>query len=725
MAQVNASKKILPTFYYFTHFNEFLSYIKKANQHLLSDKHRAFLSTYESLTSLQQCALVRLINRKHKVVKLASLRFSELGDFEPYLKEFLNNGLISRVTQHSYQNLIEVLTKAELIDLLKEASGNTQKISSSIKRTVLVTQCLNLSPDIVCTSKISRGYIVKNFVGFIDYFLFLYFGHIHGALNQFSMRDLGLMRASGEHAQMQSRFADINHSTNVYEYSKLKNRVCKSEFTREEDIRQCFESLPDVVCELSQLKKDEILLLLAKAMFAYNKVDALSMIQNCESDEAQEYWCRQAYKMNLKTELETRLHAIIENPNSDKILSFAESFLQQKYHQKRTSALTDMLRNSAQNLLIDEHYKGKVEQGVVSYYASRNLDARITENRIWRNLFGLTLWHELFELKGFGLATAFDYFPLCLTQKDINEKATPLVSKSIDAISTTQSLIKRLQLNATKYFGTKQGIVSWYPNLLNDLEVLIRGSDLRAIKAWLMHVFLDYKNRNDGFPDLMVIERDKLRFEEIKAQGDCLRINQLLQIQTLQKLGWQVEITTVDWNIDRKQPYVVVDIETTGGRHHNHRITEIAMVKIVENEVIDTWQSLVNPERNIPANIIGLTGIDNTMVANAPVFAELAEDIRKFSENCIFVAHNVNFDYGFIKQEFEFLSKKFRLPKLCTVQQMRKLYPGLKSYSLANLCKQFEIPMTQHHRAMSDALAASELLKLVNAKRLKLQKESI
>ena len=133
-------------------------------------------------------------------------------------------------------------------------------------------------------------------------------------------------------------------------------------------------------------------------------------------------------------------------------------------------------------------------------------------------------------------------------------------------------------------------------------------------------------------------------------------------------------------------------------------------MKIVNGEVVDEWQSLINPQRHIPSNITRLTGISNNMVVDAPVFAEVADAIDEFTQDCVFVAHNVNFDYGFIKQEFARLERPFRRPKLCTVRESRKAFPGLPSYSLANLTKHFEVKMEQHHRALSDARAAAELL---------------
>jgi len=144
----------------------------------------------------------------------------------------------------------------------------------------------------------------------------------------------------------------------------------------------------------------------------------------------------------------------------------------------------------------------------------------------------------------------------------------------------------------------------------------------------------------------------------------------------------------------------------------------IGAVKIQGGEIIDEWSSLINPQRLIPANITRITGISNEMVRNAPIFAEIADSFADFMGDAIFAAHNVNFDYGFISAEFEMIDRRFRHPKICTCSSMRKLYPGYASYSLKNLCREFQIELKSHHRALCDAKAAAQLLFLVNAKRL-------
>lgn len=155
--------------------------------------------------------------------------------------------------------------------------------------------------------------------------------------------------------------------------------------------------------------------------------------------------------------------------------------------------------------------------------------------------------------------------------------------------------------------------------------------------------------------------------------------------------------------------YAIIDIETTGGNAPWHKITEICILIHDGENVIDRFQTLINPERYIPPNITMLTGISNEMVENAPKFYEVAKEIFQFTEGKIFVAHNVNFDYNFIKQEFESLGGTFLRKKLCTVRLSRKLIPGLRSYSLGNLCSSIGINITDRHRAAGDAEATAEL----------------
>ena len=161
----------------------------------------------------------------------------------------------------------------------------------------------------------------------------------------------------------------------------------------------------------------------------------------------------------------------------------------------------------------------------------------------------------------------------------------------------------------------------------------------------------------------------------------------------------------------KKKVYAIVDLETTGGMAKRDKITEIGIVLYNGEEVIDSYQTLVNPGRSIPPEITRITSITNEMVASAPFFYEVAKNVVELTEGAIFVAHNVRFDYSFLKEEFSSLGYTFTKRQLCTVRLSRKAFPGLKSYSLGNLIRHFDIKVSARHRALDDALATTELLK--------------
>jgi len=711
--------KNLPTFYYHTHFVEFLDFVRGPSAHLLNESHHGFLQEFDALSKLEQCTLIRLINRKYKVIKRASLVFSEIPNIDENVACLIEKNLATWLEIPHINDFLSVLTKAELICLHSEcATIDTPAIKKSAPKAHIQAQCLHLAPQKIVTSSIASEYIVRNIDHHLAYFLYLYFGHNHGKLAQFSMRDLGIMRTRDQQAQMQSRFVDYNTAFSCFNLHSCLHQIKRSTFENEEEIDAIIQSLPTAHGNQAQTYLDKIIYFLAKATLAFNPEKSLAMAFPIEGELAQEFWCRQAYKLGYKDAVETRLNQLIDEPLSEHLLQFAEDFLARKYQQKRTSILTDMLRDNTRHLGIDETYKGSVEQGVIAYYKARKIEAWRTENTLWSNLFGLVFWHEIFEIEGMGLVTPFDYLPLCIKHQQLMQVCGEEIQHRLNCFESNEAMLLHITKNVTQHFGKSQGIVRWHSTILDKLQVLIQNASLDSLKQQLLLMCSNYQLYNDGYPDIMVLENGQLRFEEIKAPGDSLRRNQLLQIQALKQHGFKVGITTVDYVLDPMQAYAVVDIETTGGRAGSHKITEIGIVKMVNGEVVDQWQTLLNPQRHIPSMITRLTGINDDMVADAPLFIDIADKLEEFTENCVFVAHNVNFDYGFIREEFARINRNYKRPKICTVQEMRKHFKGLPSYSLANLTQHFDISMQRHHRALSDAVAAAELLKLVNQARM-------
>lgn len=159
--------------------------------------------------------------------------------------------------------------------------------------------------------------------------------------------------------------------------------------------------------------------------------------------------------------------------------------------------------------------------------------------------------------------------------------------------------------------------------------------------------------------------------------------------------------------------YAIVDIETTGVKPAGDRITEIAVALFDGEKIVETYQSLVNPECSIPPNITQITGITNQMVANAPKFFEVAKDIVEITKGAIFVAHNVSFDYGFVKEEFARLGYSYRRKQLCTVRLSKLVFPGRRRYNLDAMIDMLGIDVEHRHRAMNDVMATVKLFEAI------------
>ena len=149
--------------------------------------------------------------------------------------------------------------------------------------------------------------------------------------------------------------------------------------------------------------------------------------------------------------------------------------------------------------------------------------------------------------------------------------------------------------------------------------------------------------------------------------------------------------------------YAIVDIETTGGYAANNAITEVAIVLHDGNREVKRYETLINPVIPIPRYVQALTGITDEMVADAPHFDAIAGILHEWLQGHIFIAHNVNFDYSFLRHQLKACGLELDCKKLCTIRLSRKVFPGAPSYGLGNICNHLGIPIPNRHRAGGDA----------------------
>ena len=159
----------------------------------------------------------------------------------------------------------------------------------------------------------------------------------------------------------------------------------------------------------------------------------------------------------------------------------------------------------------------------------------------------------------------------------------------------------------------------------------------------------------------------------------------------------------------------IIDVESTGAHPVRDRITEIAILRVEDGEVVARWESLVAPGQPIPPLIEQVTGISDAMVVDAPPFEAVADRAAALIDGCVFVAHSARFDFGFIKNAFTRIGREFDAPVLCTVKLSRALFPEHHRHGLDALIERHGLVCAARHRAMGDVEVLWQFLRQVEA----------
>jgi DNA polymerase-3 subunit epsilon len=701
----------LPVYYYHDHFTEMLSFVADVYAPVLDEPHRAFIATFAALSRDAQCLLIRMINRQGRIFRVAALRYAEIADARAALDELRACRLVRPLAEPDYAAFLHGHAKPALVQAGRDAG--LADIRTSWSKAKLVDHFLNnVSFATAHDHAGGRDCVALGDTEPVEFLLYLYFGKTEIDLKNFALRDLGIVRTNA-HAGLSARFTDAAEARAGFHYSRLLDRLEQKSETVFRDAVAGVLGGPLCPTDYAGDLRDKA----AHATglwFEKQNETALAIQLYCAGASAacHERLARLLYATGDKTGAEELLRRMIDDPASDDEFVFAGDFHARKFGGARTGACTSLLR-AAVTVTVDDTWRGNPEAGVAGVLRRQGHSVYHAENTLWHGLFGLLFWDQLFESGQ--LHSGFDWIPQCLRNRTFMARFAGEIETRLAAVAGRAALPLLLRSVAAQW-GKPNGLFAWDHVDMDALRALLDACPA-GVAAILRLMALDYQAMRDGFPDLMIEKGGVVAFVEVKAEGDAIRRNQLTRLRQLGNAGISAGITRADFRFDPEQDYVVVDIETTGSWSNGDRITEIGAVRVRNHEVVDEWHSLVNPQRAIPANITRLTGISNDMVRDAPLFSEIADSFLKFMADGIFVAHNVNFDYGFLSGEYGRLERRFRFPKLCTCAGMRRRYPGHRSYSLGNLCETYGIGLDEHHRALCDARAAAGLLNLINRRR--------
>jgi DNA polymerase-3 subunit epsilon len=208
---------------------------------------------------------------------------------------------------------------------------------------------------------------------------------------------------------------------------------------------------------------------------------------------------------------------------------------------------------------------------------------------------------------------------------------------------------------------------------------------------------------------------NQMQFEYIINHSDILSDDTQMALILLQASGYPIDTQNDTYILKpyftpfAEDKYCIIDIETNGSKPSNSQVIEIGAVMFQKNQIIDRFETFVECAF-LPEYITKITGIEPIDLKNAPTQKQALTNLKEFMDDSIFVAHNVNFDYGFLNASFE----RFGLGsignlKMCTIDLAKRTFQSPK-YGLAYLIESLELDAKSHHRAYSDALCATQVM---------------
>lgn len=685
----------------------------------LEDRHQRFIEGFESLSPDAKCLYVRFANRKGRVFHREHLRYEEINSIPASLSELETEQFIRMPKKTDWDDLLTIQTRPDLVSMLRANREGT--VPSSLKKRELITLIQSeISFECCFPAGQCERYLIQDRLDELDYLFFLYYGKLSSGLTALALRDLGLISKNPFQSTFQSRFESREAALAAFSLLKVTAALDSPSPEKVRELAAEANAWPRLDDPESETLYHRAVYQLGRELERLKESgSALEVYHLSDQFPATERTARLLVQRGDEEAAKRALTGMIDDPSCDAELLFAEDFYERKFQHRKVGRLTRMLRE-ARIFTIDETNRDRPEAGVIMHLAREGKLAFHTENTVWNQLFGLLFWDLLFESESSPIHNEFERKPWGLDSGVFLQNHRSLIETRLELLDDTNRAVAQLQQTWQSKEGIPNPLVPWFPGSLDLVCLLVQHAPPGSLSSMMGLMAENHRAHRSGFPDLMVTDAEGIQFIEVKAEGDRISRAQLTRLEQLRRFGFEVEVGAVKWNVDPAQEYVVVDIETTGGKAQWHRVTEIGAVRVRDGKIIEEWSSLVNPGRRIPQAIVALTGITDEMVADAPAFETIADEFRAFVGDAVFVAHRATFDYGFLKAEYERLEQVFRCPTLCTVVTARRVFPGFKSYGLANLSRELGVSLDSHHRALCDARATAEILILINEKRMEM-----
>lgn len=528
-------KIILPEKYYLDYFNYLLAFVEKHYQHILDEPEYLFYQEFRNLSEDAKCLYLRFSNRRGDYFRIGKINYPEIKNRESAKEELLIHDFI-RVNESIDPIQFKLFTKAEL-------AGYFDFIDSKYRKEQILLELTEADLPVIHEME-EIAEVKKNEE--VEFLKMLFFGNRYGQMTEFVIRDVGNIKLEQlNESKFKPWFKTREEALGVMHISQLR-RMVREIIEADLPLEEYLEELPWTEWlkhDRSRKSAEKLLLNIAAHFERLNQYDdALTYYHFTSKHPSRERQIRILEKQGESQKALSLAQDILNNPSNASELTFANDYLNRSGIRINRS-MTERLKD-ATSITIEKDER-TVEQCSLDYFVKEGWQGIHAENFIWRGLFGLVFWYELFD-ENFG---SFHH-PLQRQPSDLNdssfyESRGSLLSERLTTLKTRASLTKHVQAIYSQKNGMANRFVTWHEALLPAVEIMIQKLPLKGLKNVLLEMAKNMKENSTGFPDLFLWNDSAYQFYEIKSQNDHLSAQQLFWLNFLSSQKIEADVLRV------------------------------------------------------------------------------------------------------------------------------------------------------------------------------------
>jgi hypothetical protein len=536
---------ILPPKYYLDYFNYLLRFVETYSPHLLGTIGTQFISGFRALSEDAQCLMLRMANRKGEYYRLAKFDYAEIENIDLAAEALVSTTFASFQPPHD-PRLFGLYTKNELCDFFPHLIEKGMK-----KEEVLFI--LETEAETIDYEDLLQKETVLHFTrqDEFEFMKLLFFGHRHGQMTEFVIRDVGHVKLENlEGHSFTPWFDSHEEALAVFELSKLDHAI--RDFMLMGTPQGLLEVISPInwsrLIDFAHARKaaDKLMLNLGEYFERQQFWDeALSYYALAKKHPARERQIRIYDKTDRKEDARDLAAYVYDAPYNASEKIFAQDYLA-KSGARTNKSTTDRIKLGMEITVTPLPYT-KVENLALEHFFEQGYSGVHAENHLWRGIFGLLFWDELFSTTSTSFHHPLQRAPSDLRTSEFYDAHKDLLSRKLDSLRSKKEMIAAITTTHNLKDGLSNHLVGWHPDLLPTVAAAVQLLPLNGLKKILLEMAKNVKDNSTGFPDLFVWKGKEYHFYEIKSPNDHLSAQQLFWLDFFANCGIKSEILRLKW----------------------------------------------------------------------------------------------------------------------------------------------------------------------------------